>query len=300
MSQVQLAQRIGFSTLFMQSDSHGLLEALDLGYEAGFRTVEIVPTTIQGHTGYPTTRFCAGIDLDDATTGQIDALAASIERFPVRNVHSMSRDINIASRNQGIARESVRQFLQCAQLAADIAAQSVTFHIGLPNLGEQIGDEQFVIDCNVEFGKQVAEFADNHDLKAGYENLGGFPNTSQMQEIIARVDSPRFGCHLDVGHAWLVEDTDPVRWVEQLGAHLVAVHMHGTYHRPDRGFANHQSLELDDCTDLPALLAALDAHEFHGPMILELLAKDIPTYLQMCQRSRDILLEVAEVSSKQL
>ena len=35
-------------------------------------------------------------------------------------------------------------------------------------------------------------------------------------------------------------------------------------------------------------------------MILELLAKDIRTYLQMCQRSRDILLEVAEISSKQL
>ncbi len=35
-------------------------------------------------------------------------------------------------------------------------------------------------------------------------------------------------------------------------------------------------------------------------MILELPAKDIPTYLQMCQRSRGILLEVAEVSSKQL
>ena len=35
-------------------------------------------------------------------------------------------------------------------------------------------------------------------------------------------------------------------------------------------------------------------------MIVELLPKDIPTCLQMCRRSRDILLEVAEVSNKQL
>jgi len=296
-SQASLAQRVGFSTLFMRSNGYSLLEALDLGYDAGFRTVEVVPTTIQGNTGYPTTGFSVGIDLDEATPQEIDELAASLARFPRRNVHSMSRDINIASRNAGIARESVRQFMQCAQFAVDIAAQSVTFHIGLPNLGEQIGDEQFVIERNIEFGKRIAEFAENHNLKAGYENLGGFPNISQMQEIIDRVGSPRFGCHLDVGHVWLAGDKDPVRWVNELGPHLVAVHVHGTYHRPDRGFENHQSLELDDCTDFPALLAALNACGFDGPMILELLAKDIPTYLQMCQRSRDILLKAGEVSA---
>ena len=42
---------------------------------------------------------------------------------------------------------------------------------------------------------------------------------------------------------------------------LVVVQMHGTYHRPDRGFKNHLLLELDGCTDLLTLLAALDAQE---------------------------------------
>jgi len=68
------------------------------------------------------------------------------------------------------------------------------------------------------------------------------------------------------------------------------MHMHGTYHRPDRMFENHQSLELDECTDLPGVMAGLDAAGFDGPVILEILAKDVPAYLEMSRRSRDILL----------
>ncbi len=122
MSQHSLRDRIGLSTLFMPSNGESLLEALDMGYEAGLTAVDIVPTNIQGNTGYPTTHFSVGLDLDEITPQELEAVADSVSRFPVRNVHSVSLDLNIASRNNGIARESVRQFQQCAQLAVEFSA----------------------------------------------------------------------------------------------------------------------------------------------------------------------------------
>jgi len=236
-----------------------------------------------------------GIDLDEISAAERTRIADSLSRFPVRDVHSMNLDVNIASRNRGIRRESVRQFTQCAEFARDIGAGVVTFHIGCPSPGDAIGDDGFVIEKNVEFGKQAAEFCERHGLSAGYENLGGFPTVEQMAEIIEGVAGPRFGLHLDVGHAWLVGPTDPLDWVDRLGERIVNVHMHGTYHRPDRGFENHQSLALDDCTDINALMRAFDAKGYAGPMILEILSKDIDTYLDLAWKSRDILLDAARV-----
>ena len=71
---------------------------------------------------------------------------------------------------------------------------------------------------------------------------------------------------------------------------LVSVHMHGTYHRPDRDFENHQSLKLDDCTDLPRLMKVLAESGYEGPINFEILSANIAEYLAACQRSKEILL----------
>lgn len=297
MNAAALQKRIGLSTLFMPAAAgETFLQAADRAYDAGWPCIETVPGLWQGNVGYPRTRWCVGIDLDEITAADRSSIIDSLSRFPLRDVHSMNLDVNIASRNRGIREESIRQFMLCAELARDISAAVVTFHIGCPNLGDAIGDEGFVIDKNVEFGKHMAEFCEKHGLLVGYENLGGFPTVDQMREIIERVASPRFGLHLDVGHAWLVGPTDPLEWIDDLGEHIVNVHMHGTYHRPDRGFENHQSLALDDCTDIPALLRRLDAKGYAGPLILEILSKNIDAYMNMARESRDILLDIARAS----
>ena len=47
-------------------------------------------------------------------------------RFPLRTVHGAQVDLNLASRNAGIRRESMRQCLQSAEFARDIGAWAVT------------------------------------------------------------------------------------------------------------------------------------------------------------------------------
>ena len=290
-----LTTRLGLSTLFMPANGKAFLGGLDAACEHGWQALEIVPALHHGHSGYPRTRWCLGIDLDTISSAELDRISASAARFPLRTVHSMSVDVNISSRNAGIRAESVRQYVQCAGFAARIGARAVTFHPGLPRPGESMGDEAHVIEQNVAFGRRMAEFCEQHDMLAGYENLGGFPTIATMREIIDRIGSARFGLHLDIGHAWLVGPTDPLDWIRDLGSRIVTVHMHGTYHRPDRGFENHQSLALDECTDLPGVAAGLQQAGFDGPIIFEILAPDIPSYLNKAGASRDLFLAAAGV-----
>ncbi len=287
--QVPLEERLGVSSLWMPDNGETLWETIDLAYGLNFRSIEIVPADFQGNSGYPTTRFSVGLNLDRTLPSERDRLAKAVSRFTVCNVHSMHRGLNIASRNPGIRLESQRQYLQCAQLAIDIGARSVTFHPGHPETEEQIGDEKYLVKQNISFGKKVAEFAEKNDLLCGFENLR-FPSLSQMQQILEGIGSQRFGLHLDVGHAWLTSERNPMTWLEHFGHNLVAIHMHGTYHRPDRGFENHQALELDDCTDFAGLMSTLTRLEFQGPIIFEILARDIQQYLELCRRGKAILM----------
>lgn len=287
---MSLEKRIGVSTLWMPCNGETLWEAIDRAYEAGFHSIEVIPADYQGNSGSTRTRPSVGLNLDEFGADDRDRLAKSLQRFDYRYIHSLHRDLNIASRNQGIARESVRQYLQCAQLAVDTGCTMATFHPGIPDRSEQIGDEAYVIQRNIDFGSQMADFAEKHELKIGFENLGGFPTPDQMQQILDSIGSQRVGFHFDVGHSWLAEPRDPFAWLPRFAERLVSVHMHGTYHRPDRDYENHQSLEMDDCTDLPRLMRLIGESDYAGPINLEIISSNLTDYLAACQRSKDMMM----------
>lgn len=289
-------ERIGVSTLFMPSTGISLWDALDEAYEAGYGSIEIVPCDFQGCNGFPQTVMSVGFNLDRISDKDIDRLAKSVSCFEHRHVHSHCRGVNIASRNPGIAAESVRQFRQCAELAVKINAKTLTFHPGIPEPEDEIGYDNFIIERNIEFGRKIAGFAEKHDLYAGYENLK-FPSAEQMLEILDAIGSDRFGLQFDLGHSFLSPPHNPFAWLEILGRRMVGMHLHGTYHRPDRGYENHQSLELDGCVDFVALKAKLADCDFSGQITLEILSNSFSDYLEKCKRSKKIFLETKQVTS---
>ena len=290
---LSLSDRIGVSNLCMVSRGESLVEALDLSYEAGFRSLDLVPGICDGSIGYPDRTFPVGIDLDELRSQELEAIRKSAGRFSLINVHTPVEGVNIACRNRGIGRESRRQYLNLVRFAGDIGAKIVTFHPGIPADADLRSERRFALEQSIEFGRELAEAGESRGMLMGYENLGGFPDLTEMHEIIEGIGSESFGLILDVGHVWLVSDKDAELWLDRLGERLVAVHMHGTFYREDRGFINHQDLAQNACTDLPALMRALGGLGYRGPINMELHAGDISTYLDMCLRGRRILLEAA-------
>ena len=264
-----LHERIGLSTSFMPCNGESFLEAVDQAYDAGWKTIEIAPTPHIGLTGHPRLRCGVGFELDEISASERDRIVESVARFPLRTLHSAQADVNLASRNSGIRRESMRQCLQSAEFAR-------------PN------DQGFVGVV------RLADVAENLDLRMGFEHAGTWPGPEQMLEILEGIGSPRFGLHFDVGHAWLAPPVDPLAWVGLMADRLVMAHLHGTFYRPDRGFENHGPLAHDDCTDWAAVLDAFEKHAYAGPLVFEILTSSITDYLRHANRSREILLKINE------
>ena len=108
---MSLENRIGVSTLFMPNNGESLWEVIDHAHAAGFRSIEVVPAQWEGSSGLPATRGSIGLDLDTFDAADRDRLRQSLSRFDYRYIHSLHRDVNVASRNRGVARESVRQYM---------------------------------------------------------------------------------------------------------------------------------------------------------------------------------------------
>ena len=281
---------IGVSTFFMIDEGEGLEKALNTASEAGFQVLEIVPTIVQGNIGYPETKKSLGFCLDDITSKKMSALKKWASSFSCLTVHSPNLDLNIASHNPGIRKESQRQYIQCIDFAKELGARSVTFHPGITNRGEFFGDDDFIEECNIEFGLKVKKLLDRENIISGYENVAGI-RFEMLRKIIEEIDSPRFGLCLDVGHCYLAPDAKPLKILDSLNHKIVEIHLYGTYHRPDRGFETHQPLEMEDCMDFEKFFSILKSKNVKSPLILEILAPSIRSYMEFCVSAKKCILK---------
>ncbi|HAL62543.1 MAG TPA: hypothetical protein DCP08_09085 [Chloroflexi bacterium] len=291
----QLDSQFGVSTLWMPP-SHGetIFEAIEMAKRAGFKAFEIVPQVVP-RFGRPSQLMSMGFYPDDMDNSFFDRLAEEVADFSMVTVHSPHVDLNIASTNRGIREESIRQFLQLIEIGHKISANPVTFHHGQGLPGVYIDESEFgrILKHNVDFGIEALELGEEYDIQLGYENLGGptAPVEKELlQAILERIGTPRFGINLDIGHLSMV-DGEPKDWIVQFGSLIKEVHIHGTYWRRDRDPAliTHSPLEMEDNFDFAEIMNELRGVKFSGPIIFEIHAKDIPTYLDFATRGKEML-----------
>jgi len=273
----------------MPSRGEHIVDALDKAAESGMRAVEIVPSDCDGTSGFPETRQAVGFNLDRLDHALRDRLAEVCSRFDTVSVHSHSLDINLASHNEGIRRESVRQYRQCIEFAHAINAEWATFHPG--HYVKRLSDDRLLRDRNIEFGKRAAELAERYELMVGYEEMGFAAGNhfEHLLDVIDRIGSPRFGLNFDIGHAWMLGSPHPYEWLRAFRGRIVEIHLHGAFHRPDRGVETHMPMEYEDCYDLAELFRKIVAVGFDGPMIFEIMSSGIDRYLEHAQSGKDLV-----------
>ncbi|MBE6494067.1 MAG: sugar phosphate isomerase/epimerase [Methanosphaera stadtmanae] len=114
-------------------------------------------------------------------------------------IHSPTVDINIASINTGIRKESIRQMIHCAKYAEMINAKTITVHPG------KIGriDKHLRIRALELCIESIGEIIDNSNVEISVENMPNkksflATNLEEMEMIQNETN-----CHLtiDTGHA---------------------------------------------------------------------------------------------------
>lgn len=166
--------KLGFTTLavFMSENN----EIIDLARKNDFEIIEILGEDMILEKDNHEFRDC-GLDI---------------------RIHSPTVDINIASLNKGIRKESIRQIINCAHIAEDLNASAITVHPGIIGRNEPHLREQAML-FSIE---SIGEIIDNSNVAISVENMpvrGKF--LGNTVEEIERIQEET-GCYLtiDTGH----------------------------------------------------------------------------------------------------
>ena len=166
--------KLGFTTLavFMNENN----EIIDLARKNNFEIIEILGEDMILEKDNHEFRDC-GLDI---------------------RIHSPTVDINIASLNKGIRKESIRQIINCAHIAEDLNASAITVHPGIIGRNEPHLREQAML-YSIE---SIGEIIDNSNVTISVENMpvrGKF--LGNTVEEIERIQEET-GCYLtiDTGH----------------------------------------------------------------------------------------------------
>lgn len=177
-------------------------------------------------------------------------------------VHVPFSDLNIASLNEGIRKETLTQVFWAIETADFLESGLVTFHSGRPSpVGMAFRDEAW--EMNLKSIRGIVEFSGDFDLKVCLENMPNFPDAMccGIEELKTVLDlNPGLGLTLDVAHAHTCGDE--LEYLKELGDRMLHVHLHDTKRDND----SHGALGEGDI-DFKKVLSRLK--DFEGCGIIE-------------------------------
>ena len=180
-------------------------------------------------------------------------------------VHCPIMDINIASPNAGIRKESVKQLLDCIDFAGQIDARLVVVHPGRrfslkESVEEHWAAQVEALGCAFDRAKRlgVTLALENMEIDKEIASVRDYPD---MLRVIDDCGVPDLKITLDTAH---MRDTQVIlRFIDKLGPRIAHVHVSD---------ATDKALHLrigEGSLDLPAIVRALEDHKFAGVYSLE-------------------------------
>jgi sugar phosphate isomerase/epimerase len=122
----------------------------------------------------------------------------------VITIHLPYSDLNLASMNQPIWEETVRQMKKCLSLSCDFSRLAIVHPGHLSPLGMQMPDRAW--SQNILGIQEICDHASELDMKIAVENMVNMPallgrRPEEIVGILETVNRDNVGFILDVGHA---------------------------------------------------------------------------------------------------
>lgn len=236
--------RFGSSTWFFQD--FRVTEALEIIADLGFPAAEI---------------WMEHLWKRSESYGSIKDLAERLGL--VLSLHAASYDVNIASANPGIRRESIRQIEESIQAAVALGAEPIVVHAG--RLSSSRGDEEEYWRLLADAFESIAQCAAVNGIKVAVEAMEKrskerFVGPAEVHRLLTKARR-HLGLTVDLAHIQTVMDHEQYfsrirdEWI--LHAHLSDYSTETTHVPLGRG-----SMNIDRA------LRALKAH-YRGIVILE-------------------------------
>lgn len=151
----------------------------------------------------------------------------------VITLHLPYSDLNLASLNQPIWDETVRQMKTCLDLAQDFCNLAVVHPGHLSPLGSQLPDAAW--DRNVRGIQEICDFASDFGITIAVENMVNIPSLLgrtpfEITGIIDTVDRENLGFVLDIGHANTNGNLDQFL---EISNRIIHLHIHDNHGQKD-------------------------------------------------------------------
>lgn len=203
--------------------------------------------------------------------------------------HAPAHDVDLASMNPGIWRESVNQHLEALEVAARLNASPMVLHGGSYYPGDKPGQEtgkdrlyrglEILLPRAEELGIRLA--VENCPL--GAETI---LHLHTFQDLLSTFSSSHLGITLDIGHAH-IQGEEIRKYFSLLEEHIFHIHI-----SDNDGQADLHQIPGQGTLDFPRFMKALAKSGFDGISILEIWAPQGPE--EALEKARDYLLSFEE------
>ena len=157
---------------------------------------------------------------------ELKSYKESLAKLPTCRVvtHGPFIDVNVASPDPDLAEISRKRYLQGLDCAVALKAEAVTFHTQYnPMLRLSSYIQEWLLETARFFTKIINDPAYD-SLSLYVENM--FEDSPDlMAELMKKIDSPRVGITMDVGHVNVYGKGEYLRWIRMLAPYIRHIHL---------------------------------------------------------------------------
>lgn len=181
---------LGLSTKVMRD--YSLEEGLSIAKELGYEAIEFW--------------------VDDLLSSKMSAkeIIELTDKYGLqRSVHLLTEDLNIASFNEGIRKESLRQQKEALKMAAEIKADNATLHPGRRTAKARTLDEAWKVQ--LESISELAQAAKEYGVTLCVEGMEKFPGEfiltpEDLRRVLDTCNDEDLQVTLDIAHLQTIGD----------------------------------------------------------------------------------------------
>jgi sugar phosphate isomerase/epimerase len=152
----------------------------------------------------------------------------SLAHFPsFTSVHGPFFDLMPGSSDIEVRNLAKAKFLRAINACNELALKRVVFHTGW--LRDFYPDNVW-LENSIRFWDEILH--ESEGVQLFIENVFE-PRPSLIIEIIRGIGNSRLKACLDIGHAHLLGDDEPSRWIRELGPYVGHVHLHNNFGKAD-------------------------------------------------------------------
>ncbi|HUJ17454.1 MAG TPA: sugar phosphate isomerase/epimerase family protein [Nitrospirota bacterium] len=203
--------------------------------------------------------------LDQLEREDLEKLGKNLDWNPALTLHAPFMDLNPGAVDPMIQSVTQVRFRQLMNAAAIMKPRAAVFH-GSYDRWRYGGRKDVWLHNSLGTWHKVMDTAESIGMRVAVENVFD-EDPEAIRMLIEAIGRPGFGFCFDTGHFNLFSTVSMERWFEQLGRHLVEVHLHDNDGSADSHWAlGRGDVDFEHCFSLmrehaSAPVYTIEAHD---------------------------------------